>query len=51
MKEFQKEEIKKWEELIDQIRMGKKVEDVLENSFKRKIELEKDLEKYQNEDK
>lgn len=39
--QFQMEEIRKWEELINNIRQGKKVDEVLEKSFRRKQELEK----------
>jgi hypothetical protein len=37
------QEINKWDELIHQLREGKNVNDILEKSFKRKEELEKEL--------
>lgn len=44
------EELRKWEELRNQIRMGRNVEDILEDSFKRKRELEEELQKSKRTD-
>lgn len=43
VKQFQEENIQKWEDIIQQIKQGKNIENVLEKSLKRSEELKSEL--------